>query len=481
MFIPTILEGRKFKYSLPIDPNDGDKATALRFFTFARPHMRAFWATNVGHRATIFMWFSAVPLYTDISDSLGLTKSQIWTSSMWAIAGALLSRFFMGFICERYGARIPLAALIIFASVATALQGVVQTAEQFYVARFFVGIGGGSVVASTFWLNCMFKKEIIAGLIGFSNGIGVAASTCSVFLGNFVMPALTSMTGSREIAWRSSFSVITFGALCVGLPLAYLTDDMPKGNYSKLKRKGELNPIPHWENICASAKHVSVWILCIQHACNFGIELVINEVMLRYVIEEFGVHLRLATFTAAIFPLASQINRSIGGRLSDKANKLKGMKGRLQCQLVFLLMSGIFFLIYSMITNLWLSVLVLGETSLFVFFSQASTFGIVPYINADSNGVVSGMVNASGTMGGILLGFVFRELPYRDAFYVTGILLILSSFLTLFLVIPGHGGFFSNGETIAKFSRSESSGETSVSSLRSSSGASSIEMYNENL
>ena len=50
------LPGRKYKYSVPIDPYDDDKATSFRLIAFARPHMRAFWATNIAHRATIFMW-----------------------------------------------------------------------------------------------------------------------------------------------------------------------------------------------------------------------------------------------------------------------------------------------------------------------------------------------------------------------------------------------------------------------------------------
>ena len=50
-------EERKYNYSVPIDPNDGDRATGFRIFTFDRPHMRAFWGTNVAHRATVFMWY----------------------------------------------------------------------------------------------------------------------------------------------------------------------------------------------------------------------------------------------------------------------------------------------------------------------------------------------------------------------------------------------------------------------------------------
>ena len=114
------------------------------------------------------------------------------------------------------------------------------------------------------------------------------------------------------------------------------------------------------------------------------------------------------------------------------------MRGQLQCNLIFLAVAGILFMIYSTITNLWASLIVLCSLSFFVFFSQSATFGLVPHICPDSNGVVSGIVSAAGTLGGIMLGFLFRDLPYRDAFHSTGILFILSSFLTV-LLVPHHG------------------------------------------
>jgi len=58
------LPGRKYRYNVPVDVNDDDKGTGFRFLSARRPHMRAFWGTNVAHRATVFMWFSAVPLYS---------------------------------------------------------------------------------------------------------------------------------------------------------------------------------------------------------------------------------------------------------------------------------------------------------------------------------------------------------------------------------------------------------------------------------
>ena len=127
------------------------------------------------------------------------------------------------------------------------------------------------------------------------------------------------------------------------------------------------------------------------------------------------------------------------------------MKGVLQCQLMFLLTAGVFFLIYAGVDHFWTSMGLLCVLAIFIFLSQSATFGIVPYINTASNGVVSGIVGAAGTFGGIIISYIFKELPTRDAFHTTGILLILSSFLTIFLVIPEYGGLLINeGEEIVE-------------------------------
>lgn len=262
--------------------------------------------------------FCAVPLYSEIAASLNLSQSQIWTSSMWAIAGALVSRLLMGLICDRYGGRVPLAGLIIFASIPTALQGAVYTVEQFYAARFFAGTAGGSFVASTVWLNSMFKKDLAAGMHGFSNGLGMAIAACQIFITFMALPALTHLFKSVEIAWRVCFCIISLGSLVTGFALLFLADDTPRGNYSELKNNGEVKPLSHWQNITTSTTQLSVWILCIQHACNLGVELVIYNVLAIFLMEEYGLSKVMASLVAAIFPICNQTVRVKGGRFIDR-------------------------------------------------------------------------------------------------------------------------------------------------------------------
>jgi len=60
---------------------------------------------------------------------------------------------------------------------------------------------------------------------------------------------------------------------------------------------------------------------------------------------------------------------------------------------------------------------------LFLKMANGSTYGIVPFINKDAIGTVSGIVGAGGNLGAMLVGFLFKSesLSYADAFHYIGI------------------------------------------------------------
>lgn len=48
--------------------------------------------------------------------------------------------------------------------------------------------------------------------------------------------------------------------------------------------------------------------------------------------------------------------------------------------------------------------------SLFVQSAEGSTFGIVPYLNSNVTGMVSGIVGAGGNAGAVFFSFAFRQM-----------------------------------------------------------------------
>jgi len=69
-------------YYVEVDPDQDDKSKEIKLCSFARPHMRAFHCSWWGFFIAFFIWFAIAPLLSEIKVTLGLTKQELWTSSI---------------------------------------------------------------------------------------------------------------------------------------------------------------------------------------------------------------------------------------------------------------------------------------------------------------------------------------------------------------------------------------------------------------
>jgi hypothetical protein len=122
---PTLQEGwRNYSgYSIDTDPEQDDKATEIKLCSFARPHMRAFHCSWWSFFIAFFIWFAIAPLLSEIRDTLGITKEDVWTSSIVGVGGTIITRFILGPMCDKYGARILFTLVLCVASIPTACTG----------------------------------------------------------------------------------------------------------------------------------------------------------------------------------------------------------------------------------------------------------------------------------------------------------------------------------------------------------------------
>jgi MFS transporter, NNP family, nitrate/nitrite transporter len=109
-------------------------------------------------RSTEIQMLSLLP---EIHKTLGLSKKEIWTSSIAGVGGTILVRFLLGPLCDMYGARTLFAMVLCLAAVPTALTGLVRSANDLAILRFFIGIAGGSFVMCQYWMGIMFSKEVV--------------------------------------------------------------------------------------------------------------------------------------------------------------------------------------------------------------------------------------------------------------------------------------------------------------------------------
>ncbi len=149
-------------YYCKIDPRQNDKASEIKLFSFARPHMRAFHMSWFAFFMAFFIWFAIAPLLPEIAKTLDLNKQQVWTSNICSVAGTIFLRFINGPICDKYGARIPMGFMLMFASIPCACTGLANSYASLCVIRFFIGFGVSSQVFVVPCFICFFIYSSIA-------------------------------------------------------------------------------------------------------------------------------------------------------------------------------------------------------------------------------------------------------------------------------------------------------------------------------
>ena len=406
--------------------------------------MRAFRTSWWAFFVAFFIWFSISPLLSEIRDDLGLTKQQIWTSSIAGVGGTIFVRFLVGPLCDVYGARVLFAICLCVASIPTALTGLVQSATGLWILRLFIGIAGGTFVMCQYWTSRMFTKEVVGTANALVGGWGnLGAGVTQLVMGSILFPLFKTIWGDSETAWRTVCVVPAVVAFCTGIMVYFYSDDAPKGNYRELKAHGVFPNVTVAKSFWNGALDWNTWILFIQYACCFGVELTMNNAAALYFRDEFDQSTQAASAITAIFGWLNLFARGLGGFVSDACNYKWGMRGRLWAHAICLFMEGALVFAFSNTQSLGGSIAALVFFSMFVQAAEGTSYAIVPYVNPPFMGSICGIVGAGGNVGAVCFGLGFRELSYDKAFLIMGCSILISSLMTIGIRIPGHAGLLS--------------------------------------
>lgn len=462
-------------YACRVDQTQGDRAVEIPIFSTARPHMRAFHYAWLTFFCVFMAWFSIAPLLGEIQDSLGLTKEQIWTSSIASVAGGLVSRVIMGPLCDIYGARWMSAAVLLICGIPTCFTGLVNTSVGLSVLRLVIGIGGSAFVTCQYWTSTMFTREV-AGTVsncitsfdhyfiswhltfllkflsqanalaaGWGNlGGGVTLILTGTILFSF-FEWIYRTAGAEDpssMSWRTC--CIIPGLICIILTFVVIrsSDDSPKGNYQKRKRLGLMQTNSAMSHLKSAILDFNTWLFVIQYGCCFGVELTTSNAVALYFKEEFDLSTASAAAVGSVFGFMNIFFRGLGGFLSDVSNAYLQMRGRLIWQHVTFFLEGVFIVVFSKAQSLAGAIVSLIAFSIFVQAAEGSTFGIVPYLNPNLTGTVAGIIGAGGNAGAVVFSAIFRQTDYRTGFFYMGLSTICISVLSNFVWIKGYQGLF---------------------------------------
>ena len=257
------------RYQFPYintDPNQGHKATQIKIFSFARPHMRGFHGSWMCFFVAFFLWFSIAPLLPIIQKSLDLTQSDIWLSNICSVTGTVIMRFLLGPLCDKYGAKTMMTRLIAICVIPCALTGTARNLTTLCILRFLISFIGGTFVTGQYWAACMFTKSVVGTAMAISGGWGVVGSgAANIVMGSFIYPFCKKlMDGDEDMAWRISFVFPSILALLTALYFFEFSDDCPYGNYKDIKKAGLMEERSAVDSFRSGALNINSWILFMQ-------------------------------------------------------------------------------------------------------------------------------------------------------------------------------------------------------------------------
>lgn len=340
---------------------------------------------------------AATPLLGEIKETLDLSNAQIWTSSLAGTTVTVIARVMMGPMCDMFGARKCMAAVVVVSAIPCGLTGLVNSAAGLSAARAFAGIGGSSFVPCQYWTSRMFAREVAGTANALVAGWGnLGGGVTQLLMGSALFPLFKLIYqgygNPEELAWRTVFVIPSLIAFMAAYVYIYQCDDSPKGDFAELVRQQQIEIVSPFWSLGIAIQNRNVILLLLQYACCFGVEITMTNATALYMKDEFGLNTVAAAAVASVFGIMNLFARGLGGYGSDYLNARYGTRGRVSWQGLTLFMEGVGIVAFAYTERLTGAIFALIFLSLWVQASEGATYGIVPYVNRRFTGTSSILV-----------------------------------------------------------------------------------------
>jgi NNP family nitrate/nitrite transporter-like MFS transporter len=445
----------------PVD-KDG-KALTFTVLSCQVPHAQSFHFAWFSFFIAFCGWFSFAPLMPTVRDDLNLSQAEISDSNIASVFATIFVRVFIGPMCDRFGPRNCMAALLLLGSIPIFIASLITTASGLFWSRLCIGTVGGAFVPCQFWTSSMYNKKVVGTANAFAGGWGNLGGGFTYIFMPFCFNIFIYSGLPPSTAWRAAMCVPGLIFIIHSIPMLFIAWSSP---YSKqwipVINDGDDIKSKPGEGLKAILSSPAVIILLIQYAISFGMELAVNNIIGLYFYDYFTTKgctpslenngcrtltQETAGLIASLFGLMNLFARASGGIFSDWSNSKQGLTGRIRAQFICLLGEGFSIVLFSVQTNLVWAIVCLVIFSSFVQASEGSTFGMTPYPFPKHMGSVAGLVGAGGNLGAVLWGFVFKYFSdnTRLALFILGLIVITLTIITIpFLRLDGCSVFINN-------------------------------------
>ncbi|MEI6945979.1 NarK family nitrate/nitrite MFS transporter [Paraflavisolibacter sp. H34] len=393
----------------------------LNIFSTKGIQMRTFHISWITFFVCFFGWFGIAPLMPIIREQLHFTKEQVGNITIASVSATILARLLIGRLCDTLGPRLSYTILLVLGAIPVLGIGLANSYESFIIFRFAIGVIGASFVITQFHTSVMFAPNVVGSANAVAGGWGNLGGGVT----NLVMPLIAAaFVGLGYIdegnAWR--LAMLVPGVMLLVMAFIYFryTKDTPRGNYKEIEREVK---VKKKGSFAAALKDYRTWMLAFAYAACFGIEITVDNVAATYFVDQYGASLKLAGALAGIFGFMNLFARALGGIFADKVGKRYGLKGKGLLLAAFLLLEGAGIVYFAQSGTIGMAIVSMLVFALFLKMANGTTYSIVPFVNKEAIGSVSGIVGAGGNIGAMLVGFLFKSknLTYAQAFWYIGV------------------------------------------------------------
>jgi NNP family nitrate/nitrite transporter-like MFS transporter len=388
-----------------------EKATRIDLFSLRTPQMRAFHLTWIAFFVCFFAWFAVAPLMPAIKGDLGLTLGQIANINIAAVGITVIVRMAIGPLCDRYGPRLAYTVLLVLGAIPVVGIGLAHSYASFLLFRLAIGAIGASFVITQFHTSVMFAPNVVGTANATVGGWGNAGGGVTQSVMPMILLAIVSLGVQQSLGWRLAMIVPGVMMLIVAVLYWKYTQDMPEGNIPELRRRGITVSSGKGGGVAvfrAAAADYRSWVLALAYAAGFGIELFIHGVAASYYVDRFHLSLGQAGMAAGSFGLLALFARALGGIASDRVARRFGLGGRSWLLFVLLLGEGIGLIGFSRLDSFVPDLLAMLAFGLFTHMACGSIYALVPFVNRNALGGVTGIVGAGGNIGAVAAGFLLK-------------------------------------------------------------------------
>lgn len=343
--------------------------------------------SRVGHWPTLFsaflyfdvsfmVWVLLGALGVFIAQDFGLSASQKgFLVALPLLAGACL-RLPMGIMADRFGPkRVGIIGLLL--TTLPLLWGWLggTSLPQVYVIGILLGVAGASFAVALPLASRWYPPEYQ----GLAMGIAGAGNSGTV------IAALLAPRLADSFGWHSVFGLALVPILGALLVFVLFAQDSPT------------RPTPQrLSSYLAVLKERDLWWFNLFYMTTFGGFVGLASFLAIFLHDEYGLSRIAAGNLTALCVCAGSFVRPIGGYLADRL-------GGMYLLMLLFWMVGLFMLIISQLPILPVAALFLCASMALLGMGNGAVFQLVPQRFRDQLGVATGLVGATGGLGGFLL------------------------------------------------------------------------------